>query len=330
MLNFCTLFDSNYSVKGLSMYNSLYMHCKDFTLYVVTFDDILYGLLLKMKLSNLVVVKLSDFEDEQLLAVKDQRTRAEYCWTSTPSVILYFIEKYQLDHCTYLDADLYFFSNPKILVEEMGNNDVLITSHRYTPEYDKAKQSGKYCVQFMTFRNTENGINVLKWWRKACLNWCYSYYEDGKFGDQMYLDDWPERFQGVHELTHLGGGVAPWNMQQYEFYYSNGKLKGIEIKTSEKFDLVFFHAHAVLSFKKGVLREIYFQEYSLPPSVKKLIYFPYVNRLKGEYIRIMKLNPTIDGLATRQNEYSWWKYLKVIRRRIINKDNRYIYWIMIK
>src|SRR5213075_3097505 len=108
-----------------------------------------------------------------------------------------------------------------------------------------------YCVQFMCFKNNEDGLTALKWWRERCLEWCYNRVEDGKFGDQKYLDDWPERFSGiVWELKNIGGGVAPWNVQQYKFIKANkNKISGIEKNTGDNFELVFFHFHA-LSFIK--------------------------------------------------------------------------------
>jgi hypothetical protein len=108
----------------------------------------------------------------------------------------------------------------------MKDASVLITDHRYAPEYDQSKGSGKYCVQFICFKNDDNGMKALKWWRDACIDWCFSRIKDGKFGDQKYLDDWTTQYSGVHELQHLGGGVAPWNVRQYLFDQINGIIKG--------------------------------------------------------------------------------------------------------
>ena len=293
MLNFCTLFDSNYIVKGLCMYDSLKNVCTDFHLYIFAFDDKAYSILRKMKLESVSVISLEEFEDEELLNVKDTRSKGEYCWTCGSSTILYCIQRYQLSHCTYIDADLYFYSDPKVLVDEMGSNDVLITSHRYTHEYDQTATSGKYCVQFMTFRNTENGLNVLKWWRNACLNWCYARCEDGKFGDQMYLDDWTTRFTGIHELEHLGGGVAPWNMQQYSFQKVGSKYTGIDVETRHSFDLVFFHFHAILSHTIGIFNEFYLGGYRMTSSTKRLLYLPYISKLKQQYRSINRIEKAI-------------------------------------
>jgi len=91
------------------MYNSLRRHSKAYHLYIFAFDDICYNKLNELKLLNVTVISLKEFEDEELLKVKSTRTIAEYCWTSTPATILYCIEKYELESCTYLDADLYFF-----------------------------------------------------------------------------------------------------------------------------------------------------------------------------------------------------------------------------
>lgn len=327
MLNFCTLFDSNYLIKGLCMYDSLKQTCPDFHLYIFAFDDKAYLLLKSLNLKFVSVISLSEFEDDELLQIKGTRSKGEYCWTCTSSTILYCIQRYSLSHCTYIDADLYFYSDPKVLIDEMGDNDVLITSHRYTPEYDQTTKSGKYCVQFMTFRNTENGINVLKWWRNACIAWCYARFENGKFGDQMYLDDWTTRFTGIHELEHLGGGVAPWNMQQYSFRKQDNIWKGVELSSGRTFDLVFFHFHAILSCQKGFLREFYFNFYKLPRSTRRYIYLPYVSILKKHYQFIKQMDGQLDGLATKKLKITWGMYTLKIAKRLLINNNAYTYWL---
>ena len=229
------------------MYDSLKRHCSNFHLYIIAFDDKAYTILNELALENITVISLKEFENEKLLAVKPTRSRAEYCWTCTPSTILYIFDTYKVENCTYIDADLYFYSSPQVLFDEMNGRSVLITQHRFTPKYDRSKIAGKYCVQFMTFKNNPDGLKVLNWWVDACLEWCYDKYEDGKFGDQKYLDDWTVRFKGiVHDLKHLGGGMAPWNIQQYDIDTTEkSKLSFINKSDKTKFDAVFFHFHYV-------------------------------------------------------------------------------------
>lgn len=281
MLNFCTLFDSGYLLKGLVLYESLKKHCSDFHLYIFALDDKSYVLLKSYNLSHVTVISTSEFEDKYLLQIKPSRSRAEYCWTCTPSVILYTLKKFNLRQCTYLDADVFFFSSPKILLDELNNDSVLITEHRYTPAYDQSDTSGKYCVQFMTFKNNKEGLKVLNWWRNACIKWCYARFEDNKFGDQKYLDDWPNRFKGIHILQHLGGGVAPWNVQQYEFIKIKGHLVGKERMTDRKFKLVFYHFHGVNIFRIfGSLKIIASKSYYVSSMAKNHIYQKYLKAIK--------------------------------------------------
>ena len=245
MLNFCTLFNSVYLSRGLALYESLKEHCSDFHLYIFTFDDATYNFFKDNNFDYITPISLKEFEDKELLRVKPTRTKGEYCWTCTSSTILYVLNHFEVDHCTYIDADLYFFSSPQVLIDEMGDASILLTEHRYTKEYDQTATSGKYCVQFVLFKNDERGRSALTWWRERCLEWCYNRMEDGKFGDQKYLDDWIERFEGVYILKHLGGGVAPWNMQQYTFHIDNGMICGYEIASGSRFYLIFFHFHAL-------------------------------------------------------------------------------------
>lgn len=243
MLKFSTLFNSTYLSRGLAMYHSLESHCTSFHLYIFAFDTHCYEVLSNLQLEHATIISLYEFENERLLDVKKDRTAGEYCWTCASSTIKYCLETYQLDHCTYVDADLMFFSDPAVLIAEMGSKSVLITEHRYTPCYNQSVTSGIYCVQFMTFKHTEEGMEVLNWWIDACITWCFNRFEDGKFGDQKYLDDWQSRFSTVHVLKHLGGGIAPWNVQQYVFKSESNAVKGKEILTGQEFDLVFYHYH---------------------------------------------------------------------------------------
>ncbi len=287
------------------MYRSLEKECVDFHLYIFAFDDHCYALLSRLNLKHATIISLHNFEDGALLAVKSSRTTAEYCWTCTPSSIAYCIQKYSLDHCTYIDADLYFFSDPKVLIDEMGEKSVLITDHRYTPEYDQTVLSGKYCVQFITFKSNEEGMRALYWWRDACLDWCYNRPDGERFGDQKYLDDWTSRFKGVHELSHLGGGVAPWNVQQYSFSNTGNKMEGSVNTTGQKFDLIFYHFHDFQYISRNVFK-MSGHTYRLQKAIVHKIYKPYIKALSSAAKEIKRLDVQIQP-----NEFTGdFKWLK--------------------
>jgi hypothetical protein len=275
------------------MYRSLLQHCDNFHLYIYAFDDICYKYLQEQNFSHLTVISLKDFENEELLKIKNNRTAAEYCWTCSSSTIHHSITTFNLDICTYVDADILFYSNPRVLINEIGNNSVLITSHRYSSQYDQSAISGKYCVQFMSFKNTTEGMQVLNWWKNACIDWCYARVEDGKFGDQKYVDEFRKKFTGVHELMHLGGGVAPWNIQQYSLVVNQEKISGIELKTNNKFDLVFFHFHGLKFYEKNIV-SLTGALYEIDKSIQELLFFPYVRMLNIEKKQIQKKLPSID------------------------------------
>lgn len=275
-MNFCTLFNSQYLSRGLALYQSLQRTAKTFHLYIFAFDEDVFQILSAMKLEAATVISLKEFETPELLRVKKERTVTEYCWTCTSSTILHCLEKYQLQDICYLDADLYFWQDPAILLEEAKHHSILITEHRYTKKYDHSAVSGKYCVQFMYFKNDVNGLEALRWWRAACIYWCYNRVEPGRFGDQKYLDDWLDRFRGVKVLSHLGGGVAPWNVQQYDIQpqYKH-KIALSERVSNNNFALVFYHFHGL----KFINHKIDFGTYKLSKQVIKNIYYPYAKNL---------------------------------------------------
>jgi len=271
--NFCTLFDRNYLFKGLALHNSLMKFCRDFKLWILVLDDQAYGLLKELNLANVELISLKEFEDAQLLQIKSSRSPVEYCWTATPSLPLYILEHNpEIDSISYLDADLFFYSDPEPIYNELKERSILIVGHNYSEKYIKyEKTHGKYNVQFLVFKNDANSRECLQWWRQKCIEWCYLRYEEGKWGDQKYLDDWPERFKGVGVIQHIGAGVAPWNVEKYS----------IKIKDNKVFIdgavLIFYHFHQLNIINKNVFDLS--RGYFLPNPALELIYKPYLREL---------------------------------------------------
>lgn len=278
--HYVTLFDSHYLLRGLALYDSLCTNTEDFVLYIIAFDDECFHKLKQLNLANTEIISLEEFEDEELLSVKERRSKGEYCWTSTAKSILYIFEHTNCTDCTYLDSDIYFFNNPEILLSEIPDNkSVLITEHRYTDIYDQTQTSGKYCVQFMYFKKDYNGCLILNWWKDRCIEWCSSIAEDGKLGDQKYLDDWMERFEGVHELQHLGGGIAPWNIQQYLIYFDpeSSSVRFLHPISGTNDRVIFYHFHRLEFFEQDVIR-LAPGFYKLPGSCISYIYKEYIRK----------------------------------------------------
>lgn len=311
-LNFCTLFNSSYLSRGLVMYESLERNCADFHLYIYAFDEKSEEVLKKLNLSKATIIGLKQFESPELLAVKKERSAAEYCWTCSAATIHYSITTFNLSNCTYIDADMQFFADPKILIDEMGDRSALITAHRYTSTYDQSAISGKYCVQFVTFKNDTKGMEILEWWRQSCLKWCYARVEDGKFGDQKYLDEFQSRFGGVHELNHLGGGLAPWNFQQYTFT-SNNKIKGKEISSGNEFNAVFFHFHGLKFYEENIL-SLTGELYDIKSNIIETFYVPYVKLLNEAKQRILAVDSSFNPHGSAgKSSYTPLNFLVIVR-----------------
>jgi alpha-N-acetylglucosamine transferase len=285
----------------LALYRSLERVCDAFHLYIFAFDDTSLNVLNRLGLRHATVISLKEFEDDELLKIKPTRTRGEYCWTATSSTILYVLEHYPVEQCTYLDADMLFFDSPSVLFEEMNGRSILITEHRYSPQYDKESLSGKYCVQFVSFKKDERGMKALRWWRERCLEWCFNRFENGKFGDQKYLDDWTTRFEGVHELQHLGGGMAAWNVQQYEVVEKDGKLSGREIVSGNEFPVIFYHFHYLRFLEK---ERIELGRRVLSAEVLRLLYVPYLHQLEHAKDEIRSVDPSFDPHGTGKVVFS--------------------------
>ncbi len=272
---YVTLFDHKYLSRGLNLYESIHRVCKDFRLYIIAFDEECFSFLNEARLNKTTIIPLSDFEDEELLRVKESRSVGEYCWTSTPKSVQYIFDHFQEKICTYIDSDLFFYSDPSILIDEMPDNkSVMITEHRYSDYCDQTSTSGIYNVQFVTFRNNEEARGVLDWWAARCIENCCMDFEHGICGDQKYLDDWLERFDCVYVLQNYGAGIGPWNVDQYSFKRKNNKVV-FKIDVLQDKRVVFYHFHALEFYDKGVVG-LTGRQYRIPDTAVAHIYKLYI------------------------------------------------------
>lgn len=295
MEHFVTLFDSLFLPQGLALHASMQRHIKHYSLWVLCVDDDVHQVLQKLVLPNVRLLQLSQLETADLLRVKPGRTKGEYCWTLTPFAPRFVFEAdTTINRVTYIDADLWFRKDPvKIFKElEVSGKSVLITDHGYAPEYDQSATSGQYCVQFMVFERI-GGESVRRWWEERCIEWCYARAEDGKFGDQKYLDCWPDLFNDqVHVLLNKELALAPWNAKR--FPYGNS---------------VFYHFHGLRIINE---QKLTFGVYALPVNLVKHVYNPYMIDLKIA-IDLMREN----GVNLKRQAQSPNR-LKAIAKFIIN------------
>ena len=297
---FCTLFDSYYLDKGIVLYNSLSRVSDSFKLYIYAFDDKAYEVLTSMNLEHAHILKKDDLKAAYpvLEQIEKERSKAEFSWTCTPATIEYILDHFNEPNCTYIDADLCFFKDPEALAEEIksSNANTVITPHRF-PDTAKGRRlqnrSGKYCVEFNYFDNSDNAREALSWWKEKCFEWCYHIYEPDRMGDQKYLIKFPEMFKGVHELQNLGGGVAPWNLARYEY---TGKKDGLapilkEKKTGKEFPVIFYHFQSMRYISPDY---IIIRSETHSKKTKDILYRPYLIELEKVRKDLKQFGVTFD------------------------------------
>lgn len=275
--HFCTLFDSNYLPLGMALHDSLVKHALPFHLWILCMDELVEQQLQWINLPYVTLIPLKNIETPELLSVKPERTRGEYCWTLTPHIFqAVFNRDSEVSQVTYLDADLYFFGNPNILLQELPHDkEVLITEHAYSPEYEQSNIHGRFCVQFLTFKRNPAASKVIEWWKEKCLEWCFNRFEDGKFGDQKYLDYWPKLFpKEIYIVQQVEKTLAPWN------------IKYLEESSKDILKPVFFHYHGLklVSPNKAQL----YLKYDIGKEGERL-YSTYISAIQ-EKIKILNLH----------------------------------------
>ena len=278
--HYVTLFDETFLPQGLALHASLSRHSNTAMLWVICLTDEVFLQLSSLSLDKVNLISLEDIETADLKNARAHRSWVEYCWTLTPFAPGAVFERCpEANRVTYLDADLWFRGNPECILREFESSErsVLITEHGYAPRYDQSKSAGKYCVQFVTFQRNGSQEIVARW-KSQCLEWCYARHENGRFGDQKYLEEWPLMFPNdVHVLENKALVMGPWSATRFPYSES-----------------VCWHFHAVrLVITKGVIKSLWMGAYILPQTVKQNVYQPYLHDLRVATALLLSKNSYI-------------------------------------
>jgi len=245
--NYCTYCDSNYLPRAIAMIRSLRRHDPNSFVYVLCFDEVTYDVLSKSEESvSLININELLAADPEFSLSRDNRSQIEWYFTATSCLVNYIVKIHpEIDHLYYLDSDLYFYSEVQPLLEESKKASVQIIEHRFSENMKHLVIFGRFNVGWIGFSTSEEGRRVIKDYRTSCLEWCYDRLEGDRYGDQKYLDRWPEKFKDCVICEHKGANVALWNISD--------RMLTTQATTHYIDDsrLIFYHFQGIARLKSG-------------------------------------------------------------------------------
>jgi hypothetical protein len=260
-------------------------------------DDETYKVLAKLKLRHAKLIQLESVENKVLRVVKKSRNKGEYSWTLKSSLMSYLFKKYpSIPNLFYLDADISFFKDVALVYNEIGSSSLAIAPHRFPPGYEaRTKNTGIFNAGVVFIKRDPVGLNTLKRWTKQCIDWCYGKVEDGKLGDQMYLNEWPKLYKNVHQFQHPGINLAPWNVNVHKIS-NNGDFVYVDT-----YPLIFYHFHLLKIFTDLTFEPSY--GYNISETPLNLIYKPYEKLIKSLINKLNLVDPNLKLQLEQKNIY---------------------------
>jgi hypothetical protein len=251
MRHYCTYFDRRYAAHGLALYRSLQRHAAPFRLHILCLDDECARLLSRHCPAEIRLIPLREVEERfpELRGAKADRQPVEYYFTLSPALPLYCLTQDGApDAVAYVDADLFLYGSPEPLWQEFEGASVQMFRHHFEGDDHDACRRGKYNVGVLFFRADANAEAALRWWLASCVRWCRDEAVEGKYADQMYLDEFERRFGGVAVSARCGAHVGPWNL-----VYSNRLVRRGTALAFGAEPLIFFHFHGLRIVRSWLL-----------------------------------------------------------------------------
>ncbi|KAF1679079.1 MULTISPECIES: hypothetical protein [Bacillus] len=275
--HFSTLVSRTHVFKLQPLIQSLHESCSDFHLYVLCVDPKAYELLQYPEWEHVTLVQLYEVETPELLEAKNNRTFHEYCWTLKPAFLFHVMTNWDdAEYFAHMDTDLFFFSDPELIFAENPNASLFLTDHNNSKRFmSYYERTGRFNTGFVGTRNVREAYEAVWQWRQECISYCTVDMDAERktYGDQRYVEKWPEQFEHVHIIKSIGVNTALWNIEKYKVSKRNGKVYVNESP------LIFYHFSGLTLVTENEFNLCWFYHIDDENTVD-LIYMPYILQLK--------------------------------------------------
>ncbi|MEN3818687.1 putative nucleotide-diphospho-sugar transferase [Bacillus velezensis] len=297
---YCTVLSKGRLYQAIALFGSLKAVQADAPIFTLCMDQDTYDVLQAMRPDNVTLIQVSALENEELLELKRTRDQSEYCWTVKPVFLEFVLDGHpELERVTYIDADLFFFADPRAIFDNQPDCSVLLSRGDIViPSFEKQEIDmlqrllGRYNSGFLSFKTDSAGTDCLRWWKERCLEECKNAPGEGKFGDQGYLDYMSGLFPNVCDITTPGVNIGHWNYGRHTFSWKDGRLV-----LEDGSPLIFYHFSGYRIVTAGDIRQIHETDRSDLPFVHQL----YQDILKRVIGTVSAVCPEFSGFASEDD-----------------------------
>jgi len=280
-LKFVTFFDSRFLIQGTVAVASFLkqnesasgvIYCTN-TLTTKILKERFRGL--RVKIRN--ISEIPSIEEAREMMSLD-RNPIEVLLALKPILILETLKDLPREEpLVYFDADLFFYESLNTMITELGGANLLLTRHLFPSQLSSSVKYGIVNAGFILMRNKSETIAVVTDWAKKCKQWCFLRLEEGKYGDQLYLNDYLD-LPGVKSISDPGVNNGVYYFQEKR------KIKSISnVVFIEDSKLICFHFHGIRITKDLIFSG--FNRYKVPKRAFRVwtnIYRQYLKEIKVE------------------------------------------------
>jgi|SRR5580658_1380678 putative methyltransferase (TIGR04325 family) len=273
---YCAYCDENYLPRVLLMLRSLRSFDAETPVLVLPLSGLCEIVLRDFAPPGVVILPHRRLEAEfpELSRLKRERTAIEYIFTVKPFLLLYAFAEIAAESLTYVDGDLYFYGDPRGVLASIGTASIALTPHRFAPDREADIRYGQFNAGWVTIRRNAEGLACLRRWADDCASWCHDRVDNGRFGDQGYLDAWPGRYPSLAIIDHKGVNLALWNVDNHILDERGGAV------TVDGEGLIAYHFHGI----------------RLQPDRSFAIWYPHRSGGAGSVLRRRLYNPYLARL----------------------------------